>query len=532
MVYFDRRKFDGSPLGVGYGSADAFWDMMDALVDGINEEAGTDHPPVSTEAQLAALTDYQDKMVILVEDEEGGYRFDAQSMAILAAHSVVKPTLIDIGDPGRWIKYTVLITDHNNLVGLQGGAAAEYYHFNNAEYLGLQTALGAGIQIATVPTAPDSVAGLDAFGVLYDSTILVADVALQVPVPAVLNLCGMDAAGNPTDSGLVISEMALRVAVPDVLNLCGMDADGDPTDSGVVISTIAERVAVPDVLNLCGMDADGDPTDSGVVISTIAERVAVPDVLNLCGMDADGDPTDSGLVISEMAQRVAVPDVLNLCGMDADGDPTDSGVVISTIAERVAVPDILNLCGMDADGDPTDSGLVVTEMAHRVAAPNILNLCGMDADGDPADSGVAITALVTAASQNVVPDTTEFPASAPLVATAVGCVGVIPISKNAADAADIQVTLPAGFDIRVLDVHVVKTDGAGGVGDSVQIMNGGVPITNVLDLNAVPDQGIVRAQTIDDAQHRVAGGTMLIADFDWVAGDNRCKVYVTFLRVA
>jgi len=81
---------------------------------------------------------------------------------------------------------------------------------------------------------------------------------------------------------------------------------------------------------------------------------------------------------------------------------------------------------------------------------------------------------------------------------------------------------------RVIEAWAVQTGGAGGVGDTVQVKNGATAITNALDLN-VADNTIVRAGTIDDAQHEVAAaGTLRITGASAV----NCIVYVLGIRVS
>ena len=82
---------------------------------------------------------------------------------------------------------------------------------------------------------------------------------------------------------------------------------------------------------------------------------------------------------------------------------------------------------------------------------------------------------------------------------------------------------------RVTDVHIVKTV-AGGASDTVTVKNGATAITDALDLN-VADKVIVRAGTIDDAQHEIAaGGTLRVTAVK--STNPACIVYVHGLRVA
>lgn len=90
------------------------------------------HTPVQTLANAKALTDYIDKQLLLIEDL-GTYRFDAQSTATADDNLVIQPTNIAGANPGRWLKMSNLLTDHNLLSNIQGGTTGEYNHLTNAE---------------------------------------------------------------------------------------------------------------------------------------------------------------------------------------------------------------------------------------------------------------------------------------------------------------------------------------------------------------------------------------------------------------
>lgn len=83
---------------------------------------------------------------------------------------------------------------------------------------------------------------------------------------------------------------------------------------------------------------------------------------------------------------------------------------------------------------------------------------------------------------------------------------------------------------RVIDAWAVKTAANGGAGDTVQVKNGANAITDALDLN-VSDGVVVRAGSIDDAQHEIAAtGTLKVTAAN--ATDNTCIVYVLGVKVA
>lgn len=72
------------------------------------------HPPVQDVTELAAILEtdpisYEDKMLCLVEDE-GLYRFDAESTIVPDGLDVVIPNDIVHPAPGRWIQITNTMT--------------------------------------------------------------------------------------------------------------------------------------------------------------------------------------------------------------------------------------------------------------------------------------------------------------------------------------------------------------------------------------------------------------------------------------
>lgn len=80
---------------------------------------------------------------------------------------------------------------------------------------------------------------------------------------------------------------------------------------------------------------------------------------------------------------------------------------------------------------------------------------------------------------------------------------------DSAAATTTNVTLTNG--VRVIDARGAK-NGAGGGGETVQVLNAGNAITNAHDAN-VADNAAVRltggTDTVDDAQHEIAGGGTL-----------------------
>ena len=113
-------------------------------------------------------------------------------------------------------------------------------------------------------------------------------------------------------------------------------------------------------------------------------------------------------------------------------------------------------------------------------------------------------------------------------------IGGIPVLHRVAVAdgvtADVDVVLT--HKTLVTDVWLVKTAGAGGANDTIQVKSTGNAITNAMDIN-VADQTVVRAGTIDDARHEIAAGGILRVTRTKVAAANvACVVYVLGVRVA
>ena len=105
--------------------------QLDTAVSGIG---GSIHVPVADLTALKALTDYADKMLINTESL-GLYRYDAESTATSNDTTVIRPTNIaSDASPGRWIRMSATINEHNLLSAIQGGTTGEYYHLTSAEH--------------------------------------------------------------------------------------------------------------------------------------------------------------------------------------------------------------------------------------------------------------------------------------------------------------------------------------------------------------------------------------------------------------
>jgi hypothetical protein len=97
---------------------------------------------------------------------------------------------------------------------------------------------------------------------------------------------------------------------------------------------------------------------------------------------------------------------------------------------------------------------------------------------------------------------------------------------DVANAATGDIDVTVARKIRVVDAHLVKTGGAGGASDTIQVKNGANAISDAIDIN-VADQKIKRADTIDDANWEVAAaGTLRVTRTKASAANVACTVYV------
>lgn len=90
------------------------------------------------ELRLVAVSDVDDKSLILVEDTGTIFRYDYDSSAADNGTTIIEPT----AGVGRFIDTTsagASPTDHNTLTSLQGGTAGEYYHLTADEHTMVET---------------------------------------------------------------------------------------------------------------------------------------------------------------------------------------------------------------------------------------------------------------------------------------------------------------------------------------------------------------------------------------------------------
>lgn len=118
------------------------------------------------------------------------------------------------------------------------------------------------------------------------------------------------------------------------------------------------------------------------------------------------------------------------------------------------------------------------------------------------------------------------------VAANANVIGAIPVVHRidiaAGALADTDVVLT--HKTRVIDAWVVLT-GAGVANTTLKVQNGATTITNAMDVSG-SDKALIRAATIDDAQHEIAAAGTLRIKTETGATQPACTVYVTGLRVA
>ena len=115
--------------------------------------------------------------------------------------------------------------------------------------------------------------------------------------------------------------------------------------------------------------------------------------------------------------------------------------------------------------------------------------------------------------------------------TTPGLMAVFPVAIAGGPQGDTDITVDGKW--RVIDAWAVHT-AAGEANDTIQIKNAGNAITDAMDWSGA-DQVIVRASSINDANHEIAdGGTLRVTTTDDDAGNDVGAgiVYVTAMHVA
>lgn len=141
------------------GVADTDGVNMGQLNAAVANIGGAIHAPVAdlTAAKAVAGTTapngHTDRMIMLIESL-GLYRYDAQGTDTGNDNTVIVPT--DQTTTGRWYKISSVLTDHNNLSGLNVG---DYLHLTALQYAALHpqetaTTIGAILNGASAETTP------------------------------------------------------------------------------------------------------------------------------------------------------------------------------------------------------------------------------------------------------------------------------------------------------------------------------------------------------------------------------------------
>lgn len=132
---FDFQSHKGINLtpGTATGHAVEYDQLNTAISNAVSGLGNSLHIPVADLAAAKAVTDYTDKMLMLIETL-GLYRFDSELIVTSTDDTIIRPTNIANDTlAGRWVKMSSTITDHNLLSGLQGGTTGQYYHLTAAE---------------------------------------------------------------------------------------------------------------------------------------------------------------------------------------------------------------------------------------------------------------------------------------------------------------------------------------------------------------------------------------------------------------
>jgi len=92
-------------------------------------------------------------------------------------------------------------------------------------------------------------------------------------------------------------------------------------------------------------------------------------------------------------------------------------------------------------------------------------------------------------------------------------------------AGSVTWTNASGYAFHILTARVLKTDGNGTAGDSVQLKNATNAITEALTLNGVNDTTLTAFATIDDSKNAIADGGTLVCTT--VADGDHCECEVS-----
>lgn len=103
---------------------------------------------------------------------------------------------------------------------------------------------------------------------------------------------------------------------------------------------------------------------------------------------------------------------------------------------------------------------------------------------------------------------------------------VIPVP----DAATGNINVTMTEQVRVIDVWAVKTGGAGGAANTVQVLSTASAISDALDIN-IADTTVARANLINDANHLIPAAGVLRVTRTKAGGNAACIVYVLAVKM-
>jgi len=111
-------------------------DQMDvAIGNAVSGVGNSIHVPVAdlATAKAVLVAGRADKMLMHIETL-GLYRFDAESVVVSNDGTIIRPTDVATdAAPGRWLQLTSIMSSHELLSGLLGGALNDHQHLTTAE---------------------------------------------------------------------------------------------------------------------------------------------------------------------------------------------------------------------------------------------------------------------------------------------------------------------------------------------------------------------------------------------------------------
>jgi hypothetical protein len=134
---FDFNSNQGINLSAGVNGTDAVnkSQMDTAIGNAVSGLGNSLHAPVADLAAAKAVpaVERADKMLMHIETL-GLYRFDAESSVASNDSTVIRPTdIASDATAGRWLQLTSIMSSHELLSGLLGGAANDHQHLTTAQ---------------------------------------------------------------------------------------------------------------------------------------------------------------------------------------------------------------------------------------------------------------------------------------------------------------------------------------------------------------------------------------------------------------